>query len=192
METLDTDTKGQQALTAPTSGHSRHASPLAILTIAVAVLVLAALGVSVYQWQSNAERANSLASINSLRASALAAADGYSIDVGSYDYTNLHGPNAPWTLIENHATAKFSQSYKTTSAALEPTIMSYKAAAKATVTQSAVSSVSSKGAVVIVLLSQSITNSTQRNGPQTQQFLVTMTLVRQRGQWLIDDVKASV
>ena len=192
METLDTDTKDEQPLAASKSGLSRLTSPLAILTIAVAVLVLAALGVSTYEWQNNADRAHNYAQLDSLRSSALVAAKGYSIDVGSYSYTDLHGPNAPWTQIENHSTAKFSQSYQTTSAALEPTITSYKASAKATVTQAAVSSVSSKGAVVIVLLSQSITNNTQKNGPQTQQYLVTMTLVRQQGQWLIDNVQASV
>jgi hypothetical protein len=192
METLDTDTEDGPAVAAPKSGPARLASPLAILTIAVAVLVLAALGVSVFEWQNNADRANNLAHINSLRASALSAAEGYSIDVGSYDYTDLHGPNAAWTQIESHSTPKFSQSYKTTSAALEQTILSYKASAKATVSQAAVSSVSGNGAVVIVLLSQSITNNTQKSGPQTQQYLVTMTLVRQQGHWLIDNVQASV
>ena len=46
-------------------------------------------------------------------------------------------------------------------------------------------------AVVLLVLSQKIVNSTQKNGPQTQQFIVVMTLVRAKGQWLVDNVQAS-
>jgi hypothetical protein len=56
---------------------------------------------------------------------------------------------------------------------------------------SAVSSVSPTRAVVLLLLSQTITNSTQKSGPQTQQFIVIMTLLQQKGQWLIDNVQAA-
>ncbi len=166
----------------------RRMSALTLLGIAVAVLVVAGLILSLIEWNSSQSKLNSQ---NSLRASATKAASTYGVAFGSYDYRNLHGPTAPWTVIEDHATASFRSDYQRTSSALEPTIVAYKATATATVPVSAVSTVSSSKAVVLLQLSQTITNSTQKNGPQSQQFIVVMTLQRHKGQWLIDNVQAS-
>lgn len=167
-------------------------TPLALLALAVAVLVVAALVLSLVEWSSQSSKANRLQGLDSLRASATKAAVSYGVDFGSYNYKNLHGPTASWTQVEDHATASFRSDYQKTSSALQPTIVAYKATASATIPVSAVSSVSSARAVVLLLLSQSITNSTQKSGPQTQQFLVVMTLLRQKGHWVIDNVQASV
>ena len=78
------------------------------------------------------------------------------------------------------------------SGALAPTVVALKATATAAIPHLAVESVTSSKAVVIMLLSQQVTNATQANGNQKQQYMLAMTLVRQNGQWLIDDVKASV
>ncbi|HET6963206.1 MAG TPA: hypothetical protein VFH58_00435 [Acidimicrobiales bacterium] len=166
----------------------RRMSALTLLGIAVAVLVVAALILSLIEWNNDHSK---LQTQTSLRASATKAADDYGVAFGSYDYKNLHGPTAPWTVIEDHATSSFRSDYQRTSSALEPTIVAYKATARATVPVSAVSSVSSSKAVVLLQLSQTITNSTQKNGPQSQQFIVVMTLQRHNGHWLIDNVQAS-
>lgn len=190
METLQAQTISPR-LTEP-SGANRRPSPLTLLGVAVAVIVVAALILSLVEWSSQDGKAHRLQGLESLRASAVKASDTYGVAFGSYDYKDLHGTSAPWTVIEDHATARFLADYKKTSAALEPTIVSYKATAKATVPESAVSSVSPSKAVVLMLLSQTITNSTQKSGPQSQNFIVVMTLQRQKGQWLIDNVQATV
>lgn len=187
MDTLQEDTS-------PThldedQSRRRRVSSLTILGSAVALLVVVALILSLIEWRSDHGK---LETQTTLRASAIKAADSYGVDFGSYDYRNLHGPSAPWTAIEKHATARFKSDYQKTSSALEPTIVQYKATAKASVPLAAVSSISTSKAVVLLQLSQTITNSTQKNGPQSQQFIVVMTLLRQKGQWLVDDVQASV
>lgn len=187
METLQEHTITSQPAAAPRRG--RRPSSLTILGAAVALVVVAALALSLIEWRGDHSK---LQTQTTLRASATKAADTYAVAFGSYDYRNLHGATSPWTVIEDHATARFRSDYQKTSSALEPTITAYKATAHATVPIAAVSSISSSKAVVLLQLSQTITNSSQKNGPQSQQFLVVMTLLHQKGQWLIDNVQASV
>lgn len=190
METLKEHTITPPAETHPTK--PRRLSSFTILGAAVAAIVVLALALSLFEWSSENGKVSRLQNLSSLRASATKAADTYAIAFGSYDYRNLHGPTAPWTVVEDHATARFRTDYQKTSSALQQTIVTYKATAKASVPISAVSSISSSKAVVLLELSQTITNSTQKNGPQSQQFIVVMTLLRQKGQWLINDVQASL
>jgi len=171
---------------------SLAAPSMTVLGVAVAAVVVAALIVSLVAWSNDHSKLSRYQGLDGLRASAGRTASSYAVAFGSYNYANLHGPKAPWTVIEDHSTAKFRSDYQRTSAALEPTIVSYKATAVATVPLAAVSSISSSKAVVLLQLSQTITNSTQKNGPQSQQFIVVMTMLRQKGQWLIDNVAASV
>ncbi|HET9731793.1 MAG TPA: hypothetical protein VFP54_03875 [Acidimicrobiales bacterium] len=167
-------------------------SPLTLLGSAVALIIVVALVISLVGWSGEHSKAARLEAENALRASATKAAVTYGAAFGSYDYRNLHGPTSPWTVIENHATARFRSDYQKTSSVLQPTIISYKATAKATVPVSAVSSISPTKAVVLLSLTQTITNSSQKSGPQTQEFIVVMTMVRQKGQWLIAQVQANV
>lgn len=167
-------------------------SSLTLLGSAVALIVVVALILSLIAWSNEHGKVSRLETMASLGSSATKAADTYAVAFGSYNYRNLHGPSAPWTVIEEHATARFRSDYQKTSAALQPTIVSYKATAAATVPVSAVSSITSSKAVVLLELSQTITNSTQKSGPQSQQFIVVVTMLRQKGQWLIDQVQANV
>ena len=183
----------QETNTATPRGRSwRDTSPLAALASAVALILVAAVVFSLLEWTSAKGKVSTFQRADSLRASAEKAAVAYGTAFGSYDYQDLHGQYAPWTLILSHSTAKFHSDYQQTSNYLQPTLIQYKATAKATIPVSAVSSATSSRAVVLLLLKQTITNSSQKNGPQTTEFLVTMTLVRQHGEWLIDDVQANV
>lgn len=192
METLP-ETEATDAQTAPvTSPRRRRPGTLTLLGTAVAVVVVAALVLSLIDLTSQHDKASRLQHLETLRATATKAADNYGVEFGSYDYRNLHGATAAWTQIEAHSTARFAANYKKTSSALQPTIVSYKATAAATVPVSAVTTITPSRAVVLMVLRQTITNSTQKSGPQSQQFVVVMTLLYQKGQWLIDDVQASV
>ena len=165
---------------------------MTMLGSAVAAILVVALIVSLIQWSSDNGKVSKYQREDSLRASAQKAAVAYGTAFGSYNYGDLHGKFAPWTLILSHSTTQFRSDYQRTSSVLEPTIVQYKATAKATIPVAAVSSATSAKAVVLLLLSQTITNSAQKNGAQSQEFLVTMTLVRQHGEWIIDNVQANV
>lgn len=187
------DTLTEETTTDTPRGRSwRDTSPLTALASAVAVILVAAVVFSIVEWTNANGKVTNFQRANSLQASAEKAAVAYGTAFGSYNYQDLHGQYAPWTLILSHSTAKFHSDYQQTSNYLEPTLVQYKATAKATIPVSAVSSATSARAVVLLLLKQTITNSSQKNGPQTTEFLVTMTLVRQHGEWLIDDVQANV
>lgn len=192
METMYDEDLHDDTEAAPRASERAYPRRRRIAAAAAMVVLVAALAVSVVGWVSARDSAGSLRSSNSLRASATQAAKTYGVAFGSYDYRNLHGASAPWTQIEDHSTAGFKSDYQKTSSQLEQTIVAYKATAQATVPVVAVSSVSSSKAVVLLQLSQTITNSTQKNGPQTQQFLVVMTMLHQHGGWVIDNVAASV
>jgi Mce-associated membrane protein len=188
MDTLTEDTSTET----PAPRSWRDTPPLTALAGAVALILVAAVVFSLLEWSRANGKVSNYQRADALRASAQKSAIAYGTAFGSYNYRDLHGQFAPWTLILSHSSAQFKADYQKTSTALEPTIVQYKATAKAAIPVSAVSSATSAKAVVLLLLSQTITNSTQKNGPQTQQFLVTMTLVRQHGQWIIDNVQASI
>lgn len=169
------------------------AQPLPLLAGAVAVILVAALVLSLVELSNKNSKVSSLDHQNSLRQSALQAADQDGVYFASYTYTNLHGATAAWTLFEKHCTSKFLADFKQTSSALESSIVDYKATAKATVPTAAVSSLIGDRAIVMLQVSQTITNSAQgKNGPQTPVFLVLMTLLHQKGQWYVDNVQVPV
>ena len=190
MDTLTEETKTTPD--APSRRPWRDTSPLTALAGAVAIILVVAVVFSILEWTNANNKVSNYKTAASLQASAQKAAVAYGTAFGSYNYQDLHGQFAPWTLILSHSTAKFHSDYQQTSNYLEPTLVQYKATATATIPVSAVSSVTSSRAVVLLLLKQTITNSSQKNGPQTTEFLVTMTLVRQKGEWIIDDVQANV
>lgn len=188
MEALQEDQESNRVTRLP---WKRWSSPV-ILGLAVGVLVVAGLIFSLVELSSQDSKVNRLEGVESLRSSAIKAAGTYGLEFGTYTYKDLHGPTAPWTQLEAHSTPRFRSDYQTTSNALQPTIVAYKATATATVPQSAVSSINSSKAVVLLVLRQTITNSTQKSGPQTQQFIVVMAMQRVKGQWLLDNVQASL
>jgi type II secretory pathway pseudopilin PulG len=178
METLETADSAKSGT--GVTGSIRR-SPTRALAIALSVVLVAALIVSVIEWQHYADRANRLSALQNTQASALKSASTYAVWVGSYDYTNLHGPTASWTQIENHSTPDFKAKYQQTTSLLESTVTSYKGSATATVQSAAVSSVKGSTATVLIELAQ-----------KNQTFLVTITEVEQHGRWLISAVAATV
>lgn len=192
MDTLHTEPLDTARRSSAGLSRALRRRPAQVLAGALAVIVVAALILSVVEWRHYESQANRLDAVNRLESSALAAADTYGVDVGSYNYANLHGPSAPWTQIEDHATAAFRAKYEQTTGLLQSTVVAYKGTAKATVETAAVASIKGTQAVVLIELDQTITNSTQKSGPQSETFLVTMTLQRQGAQWLISAIGATV
>jgi Mce-associated membrane protein len=159
---------------------SRRRFKLAIvLTAALAAIVLAALGFSLYRVVSQNDQ-------SALRNSALKAADQYGVYLSSYHYSDLDGPTAPWTLVEKSSTPSFRTDFDKTKSSLSTLVRDYHATATGKVVASGVSSVTSSRAVVLLFIDQTVTNSAQKPGSQTQPLRVELVLARSHGRWLID------
>jgi Mce-associated membrane protein len=195
MEQLDEATSEDQGQGDPPAGPGRGPSPrrpLVLLGAAVAAILVAALVYSLIELSTQDATVSRLNRVESLRAGAVEAASNYGVYFSSYDYRDLSGPTAPWTEVENHSTPAFRKDFQTTDASLATLITDYKATAHGTVQAAAAASVSTTRSVVLLFLNQTVTNSTQKSGPQVTQFRIEMTLVRQGGKWLIDNVQASL
>jgi Mce-associated membrane protein len=195
MEQLDEITSEDQAPGQRPAGPSRPLSPrrpLALLGAAVAAILIAALVYSLIELSSQNGTVSRLNRVEALRAGAVQAASSYGVYFSSYDYRDLSGPTAPWTEVESHSTPAFRKDFETTDASLATLITDYKATARGTVQAAAAATVSTTRAVVLLFLNQTVTNSTQKSGPQVTQFRIEMTLLRQNGKWLIDNVQASL
>lgn len=189
METLEAASEDESGT--PAEATSRR-SPAFLLTVALAIVLVAALVISVIEWRHYENQASSASSLQSTESSALKAATALALDFGSYNYSNLHGPTAPWTVLENNSTADYKAKYEASVSLLESTVLTYKSSAVATVPVAAVSTVKGSTVTVILELSQTITDTLQKNGPQSQTFLLTMTVIRQRGQWLLSGVTVNI
>lgn len=194
METQTTNDDTTSADHPPAARVSaRLGEPLTLLAAAVALILIAALVLSLVELSDKNSKVSSLNHQNSLRQTALQAADQDGVYFASYNYSDLNGPTAAWTLFEKHCTPAFLIDFKKTSSALASSIVAYKATAKATVPAAGVSSVIGDRAIVMLQISQTITNSAQgKNGPQTPVFLVIMTLLQQKGHWYVDNVQVPV
>jgi len=122
--------------------------------------------------------------LNTARSQALAAARTYSVELAGYDYRHL---DRDFSVVVSHSTPSFRRSFTQASNALKKTLTQYHAAADATVVSAGVVSASPTRAVVLVFLTQKITNSTQKQ-TTTDRSQVEITLVDSGGTWLIDQV----
>jgi Mce-associated membrane protein len=124
--------------------------------------------------------------IGSARNAALAAAKTDSVELASYDYHHL---DQDFGTVRQHSTPSFQASFSQSSSALASVLVRYHATATASVVSAGVVSASTSHATVLVFLVQTVTNSTQRSGPQKAQSRVQMSLLHSHGYWLIDEVK---
>jgi Mce-associated membrane protein len=154
-----------------------------VVVIAMVIVSLAAgLIVTVVKLQNQE-------SLNSLRSSALQTATTDATYAASYNYQNLTGPGSPWAKLEADATPKFRSQFKSTSSGLSKLLTHYDATATGKVTAAGVSSVASGRAVVVLFVDQTVTNSVQKSGKSALQPLrVVITLLREHGRWLIDNL----
>jgi Mce-associated membrane protein len=159
----------------------RHFRTAPALVSAIGVILVAALGFCLY-------RIVDQSSENSLRSSALKAANQYGVYLSSYDYNDLNGPTAPWTLVEKNSTPAFRTDFDKTKASLSTLVRDYHATATGKVLVSGLSSVSSSRAVILLFIDQTVTNSAQKPGTETQPLRVELVLAHQHGKWLIDQL----
>ncbi len=164
----------------------RRPNLLTFVGVALAVLVVAALVLSVLEWTGASSRYNSQ---QSLRSSAMKAASTYGMYLSSYDYKNLNGAGSPWAEVDSHSTPSFRKDFDSTKSNLSSLVNDYKATAKGKVIAAGLSSVTSSRAVALLFIDQTVTNTAQKPGTTTQPLRVELVLVRQNGKWLIDKLQ---
>lgn len=170
----------EAGVTAPAHRRRRR-----IIAAALAAVAVAAIVVELVLLLSSQSNVNHLNSVDSARTSALAAARAYTTDIATYDYRNLQ---QDFATVEQHATPSFQAQYAQSSKALMSVLTAYHAIAKANVLAAGLQSATGSNAVADVFLDQTVTNSTQK-APTTDHSRVQITLVRQHGEWLIDQLK---
>lgn len=127
-------------------------------------------------------------SLSSLRSGAIRAASADAVYEASYDYHDLSGAGTPWARLLADSTASFRQRFQSTEASLGKVLVQYKATAKANIVASGLSSITGRRAVVLLFIDQTVTNTVQKSGAVTQPLRVELTMLRQGGRWLVDDV----
>ncbi len=127
---------------------------------------------------------NSTNSLNSARASALAAAKSYAVELASYNYQHLE---QDFGKVLAESTPTFKQDFNQSTAALKTALTRYDASASANVVAAGLVSATTSRAVVLVFLNQTVDNTLQRS-KSTTESRVEITLLRSGGHWLIDQV----
>ena len=118
---------------------------------------------------------------DSLRSSAVAAAQRYVTDFSTFDYRSL---DATFAHTASELTGSFKTTYAQTSAALKATLAQYHETATTKVIAAAAQSVTSAQAKVIVLFDQTVTSLNTKN-PVVNRNRATVTLERTGSAWLM-------
>ncbi|HLI23457.1 MAG TPA: hypothetical protein VKU91_00775 [Acidimicrobiales bacterium] len=184
----DTTTKkgGRLAALAGAGDRATTERLLPVVTAVVIAVVIASLAVGLIV---TIVKLRSQESLDSLRTSALAAATADATYAATYNYKNLTGPGSPWSKLEANATPKFRTQFNSTSSGLSKLLVHYDATATGTVKAAGLSSITSSRAVAVLFVDQQVTNSVQKAGATANQPLrVVITLLREHGRWMIDNL----
>jgi Mce-associated membrane protein len=163
------------------SGRPRRWAFVALGAVVVAIIV-----VELVLLLSSRSQVSHLRSLDGAQASALVAARQYATEVASYDYRQL---DHDFSLVESNSTPAFRTQFQNSSGALKPVLTQYRAVAKARVVAAGLESASASRAVAAVFIDQTVSNTTQKSGATTDQSRLELTLVRQHGKWLIENLK---
>ncbi|MGI8752581.1 MAG: hypothetical protein ACR2MN_09775 [Acidimicrobiales bacterium] len=154
-------------------------------TVLVGALVVVLLATTIFfglKWRGQDN-------LNGLRSSALSTATSDGVLLSSYDYRNLTGPGSSFGQVLKNATPAFRKSFQSTSGTLDKLLSQYNATATGKVISAGVASFSSTRAVVLLFIDQTVNNSVQKSASATQPLRTQVTLLRQNGKWLIDDLQ---
>lgn len=179
MTDPDTDAAPAAASSAPARrpGLGLGGVPVVVpVTVALAILATALAALV-------AGRLSHRNAVADARVAALGAATSGVATVLSYDYRTL---DKNFAKAESLLTPHFRKLYDTTTArGVKPLAAKYRAVSSADVTAGGVVQASGSRAVVLVLVSQTVTNS-QLAAPRLDRSRINVTLVHRGGRWLID------
>jgi Mce-associated membrane protein len=165
--------------TAPRPEWPLPGGPLAALIVAAA-LIAGLIGALVVA-EVGLARANAL---SDARNAALATATTFSTEISSYDYHHL---DHDFKLATDHATARLRSDITAASARLEPVFVKYQATAVGRVVGAGVSDATTDRATVVVLVDQTLTNSSAPT-PRLDRNRLVLTLTHSNAGWLVDRV----
>jgi Mce-associated membrane protein len=152
---------------------------LALLVVAVVVLA-AASTFAVIKYRDYSRTSSK----SSERTTVAAIAGQYAVDFSSIDYRHMAADIAA---ASKNATATFAKKYEATVKLFEPLYAKGKVVQTTSVERTAVTSISSDSAVVLVALAGSSTNA-RTSTPTQQLFRFQLTLNKVDGKWLTDNV----
>ena len=167
------------------SGAARRLDNLsitALVNIVVIAILAGALAFTLIHF-------NEQPSNTSQRISVLNAAATYGAELSTYDYKNLNGPGSAWAQVEANATPAFRKDFAKTSGDLAKLLHQYNATAVGHVLNAGLQNLTSSRAVVLLFIDQDVTNTVQQPHKTVQPLRVLITLVRQNGKWLIDNLQ---
>lgn len=176
VESTADDTTGTASGNEPAPARWRR--PGVLLAVLLSALVL---GVAVFLTVQYL----GLRSSESARAEAIGAATEFATNLSSYDFADLEGN---FSGVTENATGRFAEQYTQVGANLTELIKQHKAVSEGTVLAAGAVEADDDHAVVLLFVDQTITN-TNSPQPRVDRNRMRMTLVRQDGRWLVDDVK---
>jgi Mce-associated membrane protein len=178
---------------APSAATAPRRTPLIVVSAALAVALVALVGVVI--WQVSSSHHNSSSSHQNAVAaspagylagpSAIAAETAASNETRAtltYSYKNLA---ANFAAAEKGLTPAFGANYRSTTAQkVTPLANKYKATSTAVVSDAGVSAVSANSATVLLFVDQTVENS-QLAHPRLDRSRIKVSMVNQGGRWLI-------
>lgn len=123
--------------------------------------------------------------VDHARTDAMAAAESFAVDISSYDYRHL---DQDFTRVTDHATGRLKSDFSTASRSLAPLLVRVKGTATGTVVAAGVADATTDRATVVVLLDQTVSNTTAP-APRLDRSRLVMTLTHGSSGWLVDSVQ---
>ncbi len=151
------------------------------------LLTLVALLVVTLAWRSDrdtAEEGERAVALAQAGADAQKAARSAVTEMTTYDHATI---DEDFSWVDDAGTAKFREHYAEVSAPIKKLVVQMKAKAEGTVIASAADVRDADHVTVLLFVDQTLTNPGQAQ-KGLDQPRVTMSMVRQDGEWLVDDV----
>lgn len=153
---------------------------LGLRTLPVAALLLALIGVATWLGWGRLQAD----SLTAARVAATRSAVAVATKMADYSYQSL---SKDFAAVEQASTPAFAQTFNKQSASLVSVLQKYQAASSGQVSDAAVEKWSTSRAEILVIVSQTVKNSTTSR-PSPQENALLLTMVHQHGRWLLDSV----
>ena len=150
---------------------------IAVTGLGVAMLIAALLWTTVKLHNSDA--------VTDARATALAAAKTFSLELSTYDYHTL---DKDFGAVIDHSTGTFKTDFTKASKDLEPLITKYQATSRGRVAAAGVQDATTDTATVVLFVDQTVKNSNATT-PRVDRNRLRVTLVHSGNGWLVNKVE---
>jgi Mce-associated membrane protein len=155
------------------AGGVRRPGPMAVLAVAL-VLALLLAGSLEFKVRHHDQ-------LDSARDSAVATAQGYAVDLTTYDHDHL---DADFNKVLSNSTGSFRAQYTEASQTLRDLIARFQATATGKVLETAVVSADTKHATLLLFVDQTVSNTNSKD-PRVDRSRMKMSLEKHGGKWLI-------